>query len=243
MEKKELNELAKFSTGYAFNSKSFIQEGYQVIRMGNLYNGILDLERNPVFIDPEVLGESLLNKSRIEKGDILLTLTGTKYKRDYGYAVLIDQDQVLLLNQRIVALKPNQVEPIFLLYFLRSNLFRDVFFSNETGGVNQGNVSSKFVESILMPYPSLHEQKQIVSILVKLLSKEDKTKELIDVIDQIDGMKKAILARAFRGELGTNNPTEGSSLKLLIETLENKINESETVKSVTPKMSLLMLGR
>lgn len=27
-------------------------------------------------------------------------------------------------------------------------MFRNVFFSNETGGVNQGNVSSKFVESI-----------------------------------------------------------------------------------------------
>ncbi|WP_068614509.1 restriction endonuclease subunit S [Paenibacillus tuaregi] len=242
-ENKKLNEVAKFSAGYAFKSKSFTQEGYQVIRMGNLYNGILDLERNPVFIDPEVLGESLLNKSRIEKGDILLTLTGTKYKRDYGYAVLIDQDQILLLNQRIVALKPNQVDPIFLLYFLRSNLFRDVFFSNETGGVNQGNVRSKFVENILMPYPSLHEQKQIVSILVNVLSKEDKTKELIDVIDQIDGMKKAILARAFRGELGTNDATEGSSVKLLIEALENKINESETVNKGYPKNESFEVGK
>jgi type I restriction enzyme S subunit len=241
--KKKLNEVAKFSAGYAFDSKSFTQKGYQVIRMGNLYNGVLDLERNPVFIDSEVLDESLLNKSRIEKGDILLTLTGTKYKRDYGFAVLIDQDKILLLNQRIVALTPNQVDPIFLLYFLRSNLFRDVFFSNETGGVNQGNVSSKFVENILMPYPSLHEQKQIVSILVNVLSKEDKTKELIDVIDQIDGMKKAILARGFRGELGTNDPGEESSEKLLIESLEKKINESVTVNKRSPNNESIDVGK
>ena len=30
------------------------------------------------------------------------------------------------------------------------------------------------------------------------------------VLDQIDTMKKVILARAFRGELGTNDPTEES---------------------------------
>ena len=35
------------------------------------------------------------------------------------------------------------------------------------------------------------------------------------VIDQIDTMKKAVLARAFRGELGTNDPTEESAVELL----------------------------
>ena len=35
-------------------------------------------------------------------------------------------------------------------------------------------------------------------------------------------MKKSILAKAFRGELGTNNPTEGSALNLLKEVLQDK---------------------
>jgi hypothetical protein len=35
------------------------------------------------------------------------------------------------------------------------------------------------------------------------------------VLDQIDTMKKAILARAFRGELGTNDPSEESAEELL----------------------------
>ena len=35
-------------------------------------------------------------------------------------------------------------------------------------------------------------------------------------------MKKSILAKAFRGELGTNNPTEDSALNLLKEVLQDK---------------------
>ena len=34
-------------------------------------------------------------------------------------------------------------------------------------------------------------------------------------IDQIDIMKKSILARAFRGELGTNDPGDEGAVELL----------------------------
>ena len=81
-------------------------------------------------------------------------------------------------------------------------MFRDVFFSNETGGVNQGNVSSKFVESISFRLPTLPEQQEIVRILDTVLEKESRAKEAAQtVLDQIALLKKSILARAFRGEL------------------------------------------
>lgn len=51
------------------------------------------------------------------------------------------------------------------------------------------------------------------------------------MLEQIDLIKKSILARAFRGELGTNDPAEESSIELL------KQNFWETIKSekVKPK--------
>ena len=39
------------------------------------------------------------------------------------------------------------------------------------------------------------------------------------VLEKIDLLKKSILARAFRGELGTNAPTEESALELLKEAI------------------------
>lgn len=46
--------------------------------------------------------------------------------------------------------------------------------------------------------------------------KEQQVKEYAGaILIRIDTMKKAILARAFRGELGTNNPNEESAVELL----------------------------
>ena len=36
-----------------------------------------------------------------------------------------------------------------------------------------------------------------------------------EMLGSIDRMKKSILAKAFRGELGTNNPDEESAIELL----------------------------
>ena len=209
-ETKRINEIAKPRAGYAFDSKKFTNSGYQIIRMGNLYGGELDLSRNPVFIPLDDVDETALKRSLVNNGDILITLTGTKYKRDYGYAVSIIDPINLLVNQRILCLTPSQdMERNYVLYYLRSNIFRDVFFSNETGGVNQGNVSSKFVENIEIKVPPYAEQHEIVTILDRIMAKERQAEEAAEaVLAQIDTMKKAILARAFRGELGTNDPAE-----------------------------------
>ncbi len=221
-DRKILKSVADFRPGYAFASSEFCDEGYQVIRMGNLYNGVLDLSRNSVFIKEEDINERIISRSKVLVGDILLALTGTKYKRDYGFAVLIADEANCLLNQRIVSLTAKGVETNYLWNYLKTDLFRNVFFSNETGGVNQGNVSSKFVETIQIPIPSISEQKEIVRILDNLHENEQSAKELCDVIENIDHMKKSILARAFRGELSTNNTYEESALELLKEVLNEK---------------------
>ena len=224
-EEKPIKEVSIPRAGYAFDSKKFTDSGYQVIRMGNLYNGVLDLYRNPVFVSVENVDDSVLNRSLVHSGDILITLTGTKYKRDYGYAVRIDEPYDLLVNQRILCLSPdiNSIDSDYFLYYLQSNRFRDVFFSNETGGVNQGNVSSKFVESIQIPVPTYQEQKQLGESISKMISYLVYSKELAEsVIDQIDAMKKAILAHAFRGELGTNDPEEGSAVEMLKQILSGE---------------------
>lgn len=204
-EERKLNEICIARAGYAFNSKEFGSKGYQIIRMGNLYGGQLLLDRSPVFIDEEILDEKIIEKSIIQKGDILITLTGTKYKRDYGYAVLVTITGKMLLNQRILSLRPKNDNADFICYCLQTKEFRDVFFSNETGGVNQGNVSSKFVENISIKYPTIPEQHEIVRLIDDLLARERSAQQAAEqALASIDLMKKSILARAFRGELGTN---------------------------------------
>ena len=70
--------------------------------------------------------------------------------------------------------------------------------------------------NIAVPIPEEDEQREIVRLLSTIFSKEQQAKEAAEaVLSQIDTMKKAILARAFRGELGTNDPAEESAAQLL----------------------------
>lgn len=64
--------------------------------------------------------------------------------------------------------------------------------------------------------PKINERSEIIRILDDLLAKEQQAEDAAEgVLEQIDLIKKAILSRAFRGELGTNDPREESTVKLL----------------------------
>lgn len=86
--------------------------------------------------------------------------------------------------------------------------------------MNQSNINAKKIGAYSFNVPSIPEQEKIVSVIQKLLLKEQQSKEAAEaVLDQIDLMKKSILARAFRGELGTNDPSEESAVELLKRTI------------------------
>ena len=68
----------------------------------------------------------------------------------------------------------------------------------------------------MLKLPELWEQEEISHQVSKLLLVEQQAKEAAEkVLDQIETMKKSILARAFRGELGTNDPADESAEELL----------------------------
>ena len=197
---KTLDEIAIPKAGYAFKATDFIDNGIQVIRMGNLYDNKLSLDRNPVFV-PENYDTDIIERSRVKRNDILLTLTGTKYKRDYGYAIKIDTDEVLLLNQRILSLTP-LIDPDYLLLVLRSDEFRNQFFEFETGGVNQGNVGVKNVMTIKLHIPSPRIQEEIVrrtKILFNILDNVERRYNIL--CEKLDKLPQALLGKAFNGEL------------------------------------------
>lgn len=87
-------------------------------------------------------------------------------------------------------------------------------------GDNSPSIRKSDLENMPVNLPSILEQKEIVRILDTIFEKEQDTQELIDLIEKIDLMKKSILARAFRGELGTNLPEEESAMELLKSVLE-----------------------
>ena len=116
----------------------------------------------------------------------------------------------------------NKLNNKYLHYFVRQKTFRDEAKGEMTGAVGQQRVPKTFLENYKIKLPTIEEQQEIVNILDKLLAKYNKIKDLEKQLEQIELLKKAILAKAFRGELGTNNPDEESAEVLLKEILAEK---------------------
>ncbi len=108
----------------------------------------------------------------------------------------------------------------YLHYIVRSKKFRDEAKQNMTGAVGQQRVPKKYMEDYTLNLPTFSEQTEIVRIIDDLLAKEQQAKELAEnALAKIELIKKSILARAFRGELGTNNPADEPAVELLKQVL------------------------
>ena len=90
-------------------------------------------------------------------------------------------------------------------------------------GSAQPKMTQAKMNTIPVPVPTIHEQKELIRIITNIINAEEKVKEVAEsVLDQIDTMKKSILARAFRGELGTNDPSDEPAIELLKRVLQEE---------------------
>jgi type I restriction enzyme, S subunit len=224
-----VGDIVIHRAGIAFQSDDFGTKGNQVVRLGNLYQGNLDLSRQPVFLKDADKYHAFFATT----GDLLVSQTGTKYKRDYGHFVAVpEQVGNLLINQRILCLTCIQgIDPKFLLFYSRTRLFREYFFSKETGGVNQGNVGVSGIMDAPIPLPPFSEQAEIVRRIEKaftwidgLASETTSARKLIDHLDQ------AVLAKAFRGELVPQDPEDEPASVLLERIRAERSAERANVK-------------
>ena len=156
---KKLGDVCELMNGYAFQSKQYTDEGYFVIRIGNVQDGYIELN-NPRYIK---LKEEKQKKFILQSGDILISLTG-----NVGRVGAIQEEHLpAVLNQRVakIAIKKEQrTDKEFLLYFLSSEYFISELIKAGRGAAQQ-NISTIDIESLEIPLPPLPEQQRIVSIL------------------------------------------------------------------------------
>ena len=199
------------SLKYGTAKKSKKEGTVVVIRMGNLQQGEIDWSDLAYSDDQDDI-----EKYQLDNGDVLFNRTNSAalvgktsiYRGEYpaiyaGYLIKLDYNHDIITGD-------------FLNYALNTNNAKEYCNLVKTDGVNQSNINAKKIGAYVIPIPSIREQEEVVRIVKKLIVKEKQAKEVAQAaVDQIDVMKKAVLARAFRGELGTNDPKEESAVELL----------------------------
>ena len=197
--KKPLKDISIALSGYAFKSKKYTPDGrYIVVKIGNVKQFKFDFSRDLTRTN-EVEGD-ILQKYLLKKGDCLITLTGSRGKRDYGFVSMITDQEHYLLNQRVAALRFNLTKalPEFYQYYLSSFDYRNQFFSYETGNVGQGNVGIKALTDPIVVCPTLDDQKRIVLEIEARMSACDNIEKTVDTaLLQAEAMRQSILKKAF----------------------------------------------
>ena len=200
---RQLKEISVALSGFAFKSKNYTPDGkYTVIKIGNVKDGYLDFSRDKTRTNE--VTDRILQKYLLKQGDCLITLTGTRGKRDYGFVSMIERQTDYLLNQRVAALRFDTMIalPEFFRYYLSSLNYRNQFFKYETGNVGQGNVGIKALCEPAVPCPPLDTQKKIVDQISDRLSVCDSIEKTVDTaLAQADAMRQSILKQAFEGTL------------------------------------------
>ena len=200
------------SRGWA---KYYSQDGDPFIRMGNLDHGTIELDLTDIqYVSLPSKAEG--QRTKLQKNDILISITA-----DIGMIGLVRQvEKDSYINQHIALARPagdNNAE--FIAWYLVSDVGLQQLQNKQRGATKIG-LGLDDIRSLKLLMPILGEQTEIVRILDDLLAKEQQAKEAAEkVLEQIDLIKKSILARAFRGELGTNDPSEESAVELLKQVL------------------------
>ena len=188
------------------------EQGIPFLVISNVNTGHLSFE-NTRFV-PQEYYDNLSDTRKPELGDVLYTLVGS-----FGIPVIVDDERPFCFQRHMALLKPKNVNTFYLWYHLQSPDFFSKALSIATGTA-QLTVPIKGLRRLTIMLPEYKEQTEVVRILNILLEKEQQAKEAAEqVIDQIDSMKKSILARAFRGELGTNDPSDESAVEQLKQIL------------------------
>ena len=180
-----------------------------------------EIEWNDIYDTEEKITQSAIDNSsaRCYKPGVVLVAM-------YGMGVTRGKASILRVqaatNQAVCVLEPQSalLYNRYLLYYFMRNYW-DI--REKAVGGNQLNLSLTIIKELNIEIPPIDEQMEIVQILDDLFAKEQQTKEAAEkVLDQIELMKKSILARAFRGELGTNDPSEESAVELLRQVIEQE---------------------
>jgi len=183
--------------GYAFKSSDFVDTGIPLIKIGTVNKGYFDTN-NFSFLPDSF--SSQYSKWLVIEGDILMSLTGTVGKDDYGNVEQATGEYTeYFLNQRVAKISPvnDNYLPKFLFGLFSNNKTKKEL-TRISRGVRQANISNRDINALKMIKPPISEQEKYVNAIKTI----EAQKQQAQAAQQQSGdLFNSLLQRAFKGEL------------------------------------------
>lgn len=189
------------------------KNGVAAFRSANVRESYIE-DKDWVYLNKN--GQDTNKRSEVHTGDVLIVRSG-----NHGTACVVTEkyDGFNAIDILIAVPDSKKVTSEFLCAYTNSPACKTLISNNKRGmALAHFNVGG--YSQLPISLPSLPEQHEIVRLIDELLARERAAQQAAEqALVSIDLMKKSILARAFRGELGTNKASEASALELLRQVL------------------------
>lgn len=194
-------------------SKYYSDEGAYFVRSAEINNNKLRLdEAIKVNLPEKIEGK----RSLIEKGNLLITITGANVGK---CALIEDEIPESYVSQSVAIIKivDSNISKYIHLTLLSRNA-EGSQLENMAYGMGRPVLSLPQIKSVKIPFPSIEEQQEIVYRVESLFAKADAIEKQYESLkEKIDSLPQAILHKAFKGELTEQLDSDGDASELLKE--------------------------
>jgi len=130
----------------------------------------------------------------------------------------------------------DRIIPLYLTYISNDGKGRLYLKNSLSTSAGQNTINQKSVKGLSINLPSKEEQTEIVRRVEALFAKADTIETAYQNLkQQIDALPQAILAKAFKGELVAQLPTDGDAKELLKEIAALRASLEKVKKSKKKK--------
>lgn len=212
---------------YGTSKKSdYLYKGVPVLRIPNIVDSKINFNKMKYLQSQEIN-----DTWKIKNGDVLIVRSNGS--RDLvGKNALIENIQgEYAFASYMIRIRPLEVNPKYVWFLLNNSIIKEQFYSKAKSSAGINNINTEELSSTVIPLPPLEEQQEIVRRVESLFI-------MVDQIEQrykkckayLDKLTQSVLAKAFRGELVPQDPSDEPASVLLERIKQEKAKLEEDKK-------------
>ncbi|OEK75259.1 restriction endonuclease subunit S [Staphylococcus equorum] len=187
---KNINELLKIYSGYAFKSKWWSDDGYNVIKIKDINNNSIDItgldKVNEIYVEKA-------SNFKVYGGEILIALTGATAGK---LGIVPKLKELAFVNQRVGLITSN-IDNVYIYHLLKSDRIRRLTLDQAIGSA-QANISPVKFGSIKILWA---DEKTIDRYCQLTRSNYEKIVELYSENNDLIQLRDTLLPKLMSGEI------------------------------------------
>lgn len=193
----EISSVISKGTTPSSLGHNFTTNGIPFLRAEDVIGKEVNSKTVSFHISPET--HSVLSRSKLIPGDLVITIAGTLGRVGYLPANSVEMN----CNQAVAfaRLNPNIVDIKFACFACQRQEIKNLIAKIKAGG-GIPNLNLQQIQEILLPLPPMQEQKRIVAVLDEQMNAVAQARAAVEAqLEAINKLPAALLRKAFAGEI------------------------------------------